>query len=167
MARVGLNELVLAALLVAMAGVAAFFAVPGEVSLALDLLLLSQWAERTDRSSEEYQARRDQSRSSLQLMIRRRIHLPVLAVRVLWVVADIPRVRALSASAVLASGALLGALASVFQVRGVSDVALDPVWLSVRLTTVAGGQGRARRELLGRLVERLGREGIAPASSTG
>lgn len=292
------------AVLVSMAGVAAF-AVPGELPLALDLLLLpvsvllkltvvalavallrglgrlllTQWAVRTD-CTEEHQARRDQRRHSLQLMNRRLIHLAAFAVLVLWVLADIPGVRALSASAVLASGALLGALAIVFQgllrdfaaglvvlfddryaigdsvdlgslsgevvdlgvlstelrgadnrvmtvpnsncepvvnhtklcsgaelklplapggldlpqalevvrqevaafaadsawqplllqppqVRGVSEVTIDAVWLSVLLTTVAGRHEAARRALLARLVERLGRERIALASSAG
>ncbi len=292
------------AVLVSMAGVAAF-AVPGQVPLALDLLLLpvsvllkltvvalvvallrglgrvllSQWAAGTDHT-EEHQARRDQRRQSLQLMNRRLIHLAAFAVLVFWVLADIPGVRALSASAVLASGALLGALAIVFQgllrdfvaglvvlvddryaigdnvdlggfsgevvdlgvlstelrasdqrvvtvpnsrcepvvnhtklcsgaelmlplapagldlpralavvrqevaafaadpaweplllqqpqVRGVSEVTVDGVWLSVLLTTVAGRHGAAKRALLGRLVERLGREGLALASSSG
>jgi small conductance mechanosensitive channel len=290
------------AVLVTMAGVAAL-AVPGEMPLALDLLLLplsvllklavvalvvallrvlgwlllSQWAAKTDRT-EEHQARREQRRHSLQLMTRRLTHLAAIAVLVIWVVADIPGVRALSASAVLASGALLGALAIVFQgllrdfaaglvvlfddryaigdsvdlgglsgdvvdlgvlstelrgadnrvmtvpnsrcepvvnhtklcsgaelrlplapggldlpqalevvrqevaafavdpawqplllqppqVRGVSEVTVDAVWLSVLLTTLAGRHQPARRELLARLVERLGRERIALASS--
>jgi small conductance mechanosensitive channel len=53
------------------------------------------------------------------------------------------------------------------QVQGVSEVKADGVWLSVLLATRAGRQGAARRELLGRLVDRLGREGIALASTTG
>jgi small conductance mechanosensitive channel len=213
-------------------------------------------------------------------MTRRLTHLVAFAVLVIWVVADIPGVRALSASAVLASGALLGALAIVFQgllrdfaaglvvlfddryaigdsvdlgglsgvvvdlgvlstelrgadnrvmtvpnsgcepvvnhtklcsgaelrlplapggldlkqalevvrqevaafaddsawqplllqapqVRGVSEVTVDAVWLSAMLTTLAGRHGAARRALLARLVERLGRERIALASSVG
>jgi hypothetical protein len=35
------------------------------------------------------------------------------------------------------------------------------------ITTIAGQQGAAKRALLGRIVERLGREGIALASSSG
>jgi hypothetical protein len=45
--------------------------------------------------------------------------------------------------------------------------AVDAVWLSVMLTTLAGRHGAARRALLARLVERLGRERIALASSVG
>jgi small conductance mechanosensitive channel len=51
------------------------------------------------------------------------------------------------------------------QLRGVSEVTVDAVWLSVLLTTLAGRHNAARRELLVRLVERLGREGIALAGS--
>lgn len=51
------------------------------------------------------------------------------------------------------------------QRRGVSEVTVDAVWLSVLLTTLAGRHNAARRELLARLVERLGREGIALAGS--
>jgi small conductance mechanosensitive channel len=51
------------------------------------------------------------------------------------------------------------------QRRGVSEVTVDAVWLSVLLTTLAGRHNAARRELLVRLVERLGREGIALAGS--
>jgi small conductance mechanosensitive channel len=43
------------------------------------------------------------------------------------------------------------------QLRGVSEVTVDAVWLSVLLTTLAGRHNAARRELLARLVERLGR----------
>jgi small-conductance mechanosensitive channel len=53
------------------------------------------------------------------------------------------------------------------QVRGVSEVRTDGVWVSVLLATRAGRQGMVRRALLARLVERLGREGIPLASSTG
>jgi small conductance mechanosensitive channel len=292
------------AVLVTMAGVATF-AVPGQVPLALDLLLLplgvllklavvalgvtllrvlsrmlfSQWAVRADLP-EELRARRDQRQHSLELMNRRLIHLTAFALAVLWVVVGIPGVWKLSASALLASGALLGALAIVFQgllrdfaaglvvlfddryaigdtvdlgglsgevvdlgvlstelrgadqrvmtvpnsrcepvvnhtklrsgaelklplapmgldlpraleavrleaaafgvdpdwqplllqppqVRGVIEVTADGVWLSVLLATAAGRQGAAKRALLGRLVERLGREGIALSSSSG
>ena len=51
------------------------------------------------------------------------------------------------------------------QLRGVSEVTVDAVWLSVLLTTLAGRHNAARRELLARLVERLGREGLALAGS--
>ena len=53
------------------------------------------------------------------------------------------------------------------QLRGVSEVTVDAVWLCVLLTTLAGRHDAARRERLARLVERLGREGIALASSAG
>jgi len=302
-----LSQLLLAtalAVVMTMAGVAAF-AVPGEVPLAIDLLLqpvrvllklavvglvaamarvlgrllLSHWSARGGMP-EERRARRDQRRHSLWLMTRRLIDLGAVALVSFWVLADIPGVRELSASAVLASGALLGALAIVFQgllrdfaaglvvlfddryaigdavelgglpgevvdigllstelrgpdqrvvtvsnsrcepvvnftklrsgaelrlplastgldlpralaalseetasfaadphwapllleppqMRGVSEVKADGVWVSVLLATRAGRQGMARRALLARLVERLGREGIPLASSAG
>jgi small-conductance mechanosensitive channel len=302
-----LNKLLLAAalaVLMTMAGVATF-AVPGEMPLALDLLLqpvgvvlklavlglvaalakglgrllLSQWSARGGMP-EERSARRGQRRQSLWLMTRRLIDLGAVTLVSVWVLAGIPGVRELSTSAVLASGALLGALAIVFQgllrdfvaglvvlfddryaigdsvelgglpgevvdigllstelrgtdqrvvtvpnsrcepvvnltklrsgaelklplastgldlpralaalgeetasfaadprwaallleppqVRGVSEVRTDGVWVSVLLATRAGRQGMVRRALLARLVERLGREGIPLASSTG
>jgi small conductance mechanosensitive channel len=292
------------AVLAAMAGIGAF-AVPGEVPLALDLLLqpvgvlmklavvgllaalvrglgrllLSQWAGRGD-VPEEHRARRDQRHRSLHLMTRRLIDLAAVLVVTAWVLADIPGVRELSTHAVLASGALLGALAIVFQgllrdfvaglvvllddryaigdsvelgglagevvdlgvlstelrgtdqrvitvpnsrcepvvnhtklrsgaeltfplaaagldlpralaaigeearafaadpgwqprllkppvLRGVSAVSVNGVTVSLVITTIAGQQGAAKRALLGRIVERLGREGIALASSSG
>jgi hypothetical protein len=48
----------------------------------------------------------------------------------------------------------------------VSEVRTDGVWVSVLLATRAGRQGMVRRALLARLVERLGVEGIALASSS-
>ena len=51
------------------------------------------------------------------------------------------------------------------QLRGVSEVTVDAVWLSVLLTTLAGRHDAARRDLIACLVERLGREGIASAAS--
>jgi hypothetical protein len=53
------------------------------------------------------------------------------------------------------------------QLRRVSEVTVDAVWLSVQLTTLAGRHDAARRELLARLVEPLGREDIVLASSAG
>ncbi|MCS5693249.1 mechanosensitive ion channel family protein [Cyanobium sp. FGCU-6] len=290
------------AVLVMMAGVATF-AVPGEVPLALDLFLqplamvvkllvvgagalilqvvsralMSQWAGRLDLPPDR-RARRLQRSRSLRLMTVRLINLAALAIGGFWVLVGLPGVQQLSSSVVLASGALLGALAIVFQgllrdfaaglvvlvddryaigdtvdlggfsgevvdlgvlstqlrcsdqrvvtvpnsrcepvvnrtklrsgaeltlplaatgldlpralaaigeearafaddprwqkhllqspvVRGVSEVNANGVNVSLVIATVAGQQGAAKRALLGRIVERLGREGIALATA--
>ena len=58
---------------------------------------------------------------------------------------------------------------ATFAVPGEMSLALDLLLLPlcVLLTRLAGRHDAARRELLARLVERLGREGIALASSAG
>jgi small conductance mechanosensitive channel len=126
-------------LLVAMA--AGFvFAVPGQVPLALELLyqpaavlikflllgfvallsrllagaLLGQWAANVNVPMEA-RARRQQRYRSLVRVFRRLIDLGALVLAGGWALADIPGISALSASAILASGALIGALALVFQ----------------------------------------------------
>jgi small conductance mechanosensitive channel len=126
-------------LMFAMAGVA-LFAIPGQVPRALDLLLepwgiavklilgwlldtvlralaellLRQWAGNVNVPLAR-RARRDQRFLSLRLVFRRLIDLVVLTVVGLWILRELPGVAELSGSALLASGALLGALAIVFQ----------------------------------------------------
>ena len=126
-------------LMFAMAGVA-LYAIPGQVPRALDLLLepwgiavklilgwlldtvlralaellLRQWAGNVNVPLAR-RARRDQRFLSLRLVLRRLIDLVVLTVVGLWIPRELPGVAELSGSALLASGALLGALAIVFQ----------------------------------------------------
>jgi small conductance mechanosensitive channel len=126
-------------LLPLMVGVAVL-AVPGQIPLAIDLLLqpfsvvgklvvgwllaqlvqavlaalLSQWNSNPTLAPEQ-RARRNQRYRSLQRVLSRLVHLSCIALVALWVVVDIPGVRDLSNHALLASGALLGALALVFQ----------------------------------------------------
>jgi len=126
-------------LLPLMVGVAVL-AVPGQIPLAIDLLLqpfgvvgklvigwlltlllqavlaalLSQWNGNPSLTPER-RARRNQRHRSLQRVTNRLVHLACIALVALWVVVDIPGVRDLSSHALLASGALLGALALVFQ----------------------------------------------------
>jgi small conductance mechanosensitive channel len=126
-------------LLPLMVGVAVL-AVPGQIPLAIDLLLqpfsvvgkllvgwllaqlvqavlaalLSQWNGNPSLAPEQ-RARRNQRYRSLQRVVTRLVHLACIALVALWVVVDIPGVRELSSHALLASGALLGALALVFQ----------------------------------------------------
>jgi len=126
-------------LLPLMVGVAAL-AVPGQIPLAIDLLLqpfsvvgkllvgwllaqlvqavlaalLSQWNDNPSLAPEQ-RARRNQRYRSLQRVVTRLVHLACIALVAFWVVVDIPGVRDLSNNALLASGALLGALALVFQ----------------------------------------------------
>lgn len=126
-------------LLVAMAA-GLVFAVPGQVPLALELLyqpaavlmkflllgfvallarllagaLLGQWAANVNVPLEA-RARRQQRYRSLVRVFRRLIDLGALLVAGAWALADLPGISALSASTILASGALIGALALVFQ----------------------------------------------------
>jgi small conductance mechanosensitive channel len=126
-------------LLPLMVGVAVL-AVPGQIPLAIELLLqpfsvvgkivigwllvllleavltvlLSQW-KGNPAMEPERRARRNQRHRSLQRVASRLVHLACIALVVLWVAVDIPGVRDLSSHALLASGALLGALALVFQ----------------------------------------------------
>jgi len=116
------------------------FAVPGQVPLALELLyqpaavllkflmlglvallarllagtLLGQWAANINVPLEA-RARRQQRYRSLVRVFNRLIDLGALVLAGTWALADIPGIRALSASTILASGALIGALALVFQ----------------------------------------------------
>lgn len=126
-------------LIFAMAGVA-LFAIPGQVPRALDLLLqpwgiaaklllgwcvaralralvellLRQWASNVN-VPQQWRARRDQRFLSLRLVFRRLIDLLALSLVGLWILSELPGVAELSGNALLASGALLGALAIVFQ----------------------------------------------------
>ena len=126
-------------LLVMMVGLGVM-AVPGQVPMALELLLqpsfalikvgvvtlvgllgralstflLHQWAANVDVLAQE-RARRDQRYRSLLRVIHRLIDVSCLLVVGLWVLLDIPGVRSASLSILLAGGALLGALAFVFQ----------------------------------------------------
>ena len=126
-------------LLPLMVGVAVL-AVPGQIPLAIDLLLqpfgvvgklllgwllalllqavlaalLIQW-NGNPSLAPELRARRNQRYRSLRRVVNRLVHLACIALVALWVVVDIPGVRDLSNHALLASGALLGALALVFQ----------------------------------------------------
>ncbi len=126
-------------LLIAMAGVA-LFALPGELPLALDLLLqpggvvlklvlvwtvaagaralvwalLSQWAENV-KVPPDRRARRDQRYHSLLKVLRRLVDLVAVLIAGFWILSGLPGIVRLSGSALLASGALLGALAIVFQ----------------------------------------------------
>jgi small conductance mechanosensitive channel len=77
-------------------------------------LLLAQWASHPAVRSE-HRARRRQRYLSLRRVLRRLVNLACLLLFALWTVLGIPVLRDLSSNAVLASGAVLGALALVFQ----------------------------------------------------
>jgi small conductance mechanosensitive channel len=81
---------------------------------ALSGFLLVHWANDTE-ATPEHQARRQQRYRNLLRVFRRLVDLGGLFVLLIWVIVDIPGVRELSGGAVLASGALLGALALVYQ----------------------------------------------------
>ena len=126
-------------LLVLMIGVMVV-AIPGQVPLAIELVLqptfavikflavtlatfllrslstflLSQWAEDVD-VPQRLQARRQQRYRSLLSTTHRLINVAGIGVVLFWVLLDVPGVRSASVSLVLAGGALLGALAFVFQ----------------------------------------------------
>jgi small-conductance mechanosensitive channel len=77
-------------------------------------LLLSQWASNVFVPLA-FQARREQRYRSLLRVLRRLIDLGCLLLFAVWTVMGIPVLRDLSSNALLASGAVLGALALVFQ----------------------------------------------------
>jgi len=132
--------LIVAAVLVMLMVGIADSAVPGQLPVALDLLLqpgglivkvvvlwgvtalvravlaalLHQWAVNIDVPTDR-RARRSQRHVSLQRVLGRLVDLATLLVGVSWILGDIPGIRQLSAGAVVAGGALLGALAIVFQ----------------------------------------------------
>ena len=125
--------------LVLMIGVAVL-AIPGKVPLAIELVLqptfavikflavtlatfllrslstflLSQWAEDVD-VPQRLQARRQQRYRSLLSTTHRLINVAGIGVVLFWVLLDVPGVRSASVSLLLAGGALLGALAFLFQ----------------------------------------------------
>ncbi len=138
----GLSRALLVAvttLLVLMVGVATF-AVPGQVPTALDLLLqplgigfkllliwalafasrtllelwLRQWVTSINTPAEHRQRRRQRYRS-LQRLLRRMVDLGCVLLAGAWIMSDIPGFQELSSRGLLAGGALLGALALVFQ----------------------------------------------------
>lgn len=122
-----------------MAGVMVL-AMPGQVPLAIDLLvqpfgilakllagwllaqflntvvgiLLRQWRSNP-RLSPESRLRFDQRYRSLRRVSRRLVSLGCIVLVALWMLVEIPGVSDLSSHALLASGALLGALTLVFQ----------------------------------------------------
>jgi small conductance mechanosensitive channel len=130
----------LAAVLVVLIIGVAEIAVPGQLPVAFDLLLkpgglllkllvlwlfaalaravlaalLSQWAENIDVPLDR-RARRNQRHLSLQRVLGRLVDLGSMVLGITWILGDIPGVQQLSAAAVVAGGALLGALAIVFQ----------------------------------------------------
>lgn len=77
-------------------------------------LLLSQWATNVFVPLA-FKARREQRYRSLQRVLRRLVNLGCLLLFGVWTVMGIPVLRDLSSNALLASGAVLGALALVFQ----------------------------------------------------
>ena len=77
-------------------------------------LLLSQWATNVFVPLA-LQARREQRYRSLLRVLRRLVDLGCLLLFGVWTVMGIPVLRDLSSNALLASGAVLGALALVFQ----------------------------------------------------
>jgi small conductance mechanosensitive channel len=76
--------------------------------------LLSQWAENIDVPRDR-RARRNQRHLSLQQVLGRLVDLGSMVLGITWILGDIPGVQQLSAAALVAGGALLGALAIVFQ----------------------------------------------------
>jgi small conductance mechanosensitive channel len=137
-----LSRALLAALLLLlplMVGVAVL-AVPGQIPLAINLMLqpfsvlakllfgwllalllqsvlaalLSQWNSNPSLAPER-RARRNQRYRSLKRVVTRLVNLVCISLVTLWVVVAIPGVRDLSSNTLLASGAVLGALALVFQ----------------------------------------------------
>ena len=83
-------------------------------SRMLVALLLRQWATDAQVPLEE-RARREQRYHSLHHILNRLIELAGIAIVALWILVDVPGVRGLSSQMLLVGGALLGALAIVFQ----------------------------------------------------
>ncbi len=77
-------------------------------------LLLAQWASNLAVTSD-HRARREQRYHSLLRVLRRLVNLVCLLLFLIWTVLGIPVLRELSSNALLASGAVIGALALVFQ----------------------------------------------------
>ena len=83
-------------------------------SRMLVALLLRQWATDAQVPLEE-RARREQRYRSLHHILNRLIELAGIGIVVVWIVIDVPGVLGLSSQVLLVGGALLGALAIVFQ----------------------------------------------------
>ncbi len=83
-------------------------------SRMLVALLLRQWATDAQVPLEE-RARREQRYRSLHHILNRLIELAGIVIVALWILVDVPGVRGLSSQVLLVGGALLGALAIVFQ----------------------------------------------------
>ncbi|MFM7642959.1 MAG: mechanosensitive ion channel domain-containing protein [Cyanobium sp.] len=131
--------LAVGALLFTLVGVAVL-SVPGQVPTALDLLLqpwgiavklailwllsvalqtllglwLRQWMSQISQPAANRKRRQQRYRSLLQVL-RRLVNLLCLVLVSLWILVDVPGVKDLSVRSWLAGGALLGALAIVFQ----------------------------------------------------
>ena len=88
--------------------------VVGLLLRALSTFLLHQWADNVDVIEQE-RARRDQRYRSLLKVSHRLIDVGCVVVLAIWVILDIPGVRSASVSILVAGGALIGALAFVFQ----------------------------------------------------
>jgi len=86
----------------------------GLLGRALCTFLLHQWADNVDVMEQE-RARRDQRYRSLLRVSHRLVDVACVLVVGVWIVVDIPGVRSASTSILVAGGALLGALAFVFQ----------------------------------------------------
>lgn len=162
LSRLSLGGVVL--LLPWMVGVAVL-AIPGQIPLGIALLLqpfgvvaklvvgwliaqllktvltvlLRQWHSNPVLAPEQ-RARRSQRYRSLLRVARRLVNLVCIALVAVWVLVEIPGLRDLSSNAVLASGALLGALALVFQdllrdfVAGVSVLLEDHYAIGDQIT---------------------------------
>jgi len=83
-------------------------------SRMLVALLLRQWATDAQVPLEE-RARREQRYRSLHHILNRLIELAGIVIVALWILVDVPGVRALSSQVLLVGGAVIGALAIVFQ----------------------------------------------------
>ena len=83
-------------------------------SRMLVALLLRQWATDAQVPLEE-RARREQRYRSLHHILNRLIELAGIVIVAIWIVMDVPGVRGLSSQVLLVGGAVLGALAIVFQ----------------------------------------------------
>jgi len=86
----------------------------GLLGRALCTFLLHQWADNVDVMEQE-RARRDQRYRNLLRVSHRLVDVSCVLVVGAWILVDIPGVRSASTSVLVASGAVLGALAFVFQ----------------------------------------------------
>jgi small conductance mechanosensitive channel len=98
-------------------GIAVKLAVIGTVAVAARTLLglwLHQWVGDVQVPADHRRRRRQRYRS-LQRVLRRLVELAAFVLVSLWILSDIPGIQKLSGQVLLAGGALLGALAIVFQ----------------------------------------------------